>query len=209
MAHGGHATLTTVLKTIALVGFSLAVLVGCSDGNPLREPGTGGATPRPIVLDTEPPTVFEPGSGFALASYAFEPGGQIPPVYTRRDGDDLSPPLAWTGAPAEAVELALVVTDPNASGFVHWVIWGLDPLAAGLDTGQVPADARQALNDFGEIGYAGPAPPEGDDPHLYLFKLLALGRDSLDIEPGGDGYQTLQELEARAIAVTELFAYYP
>lgn len=209
MAHLGHATLTSVRLISAILLATCLAASGCSDGNPLREPGSDGATAEPIVVATDPEPLFETGAGFELASYAFEHAGSIPPVYSRRDGDNVSPPLAWTGAPPEAVELALVVTDPNASGFVHWVIYGLDPLAPGLDTGQVPAEARQALNDFGEIGYGGPAPPVDDAPHLYLFKLLALGEDTLDIEPGGDGYETSQRLEEKAIAVTELFAYYP
>ncbi|MCP3936005.1 MAG: YbhB/YbcL family Raf kinase inhibitor-like protein [Actinomycetia bacterium] len=195
---------------LVVTTFTLVAATACSDGNPLREPGTNGATDTTIVVSAEPQPLFDDSdpSSFELASHAFEHEGTIPPAYSRRDGDNVSPPLAWKGVPAETVELALVMTDPNASGFVHWVIWGIDPFSPGLDTGQVPAEALQATNDFGDIGYAGPAPPDGEPAHLYLFRLFALGESAVDVEAGLDGYETIQLLEAKAIAIAELFAFY-
>ncbi|MGH9259637.1 MAG: YbhB/YbcL family Raf kinase inhibitor-like protein, partial [Acidimicrobiales bacterium] len=60
-----------------------------------------------------------------LRSPAFADGDSIPRRFSC-DGDDVSPPLEWSGAPSSTVELALLVEDPDAPGgtFVHWVLWG-------------------------------------------------------------------------------------
>jgi Raf kinase inhibitor-like YbhB/YbcL family protein len=83
-----------------------------------------------------------------LRSPAFADGDTIPGVYTC-DGDDVSPPLEWSGVPSDAAELAVVVEDPDAPGgtFVHWVLWGLDAGQPGLGQGQAPAGAREGRND--------------------------------------------------------------
>jgi Raf kinase inhibitor-like YbhB/YbcL family protein len=101
-----------------------------------------------------------------LRSPAFADGDTIPGVYTC-DGDDVSPPLGWSGVPADAAELAIVVEDPDAPAgtFVHWVLWRLDPGQAGLGQGQVPAGVPEGRNDFGRVGWGGPCPPRGSDPH--------------------------------------------
>lgn len=120
----------------------------------------------------------------SLRSSAFADGDTIPRVYTC-DGDDVSPPLDWSGVPSGAVELAVVVEDPDAPGgtFVHWVLWGLDAGQGGLAEGRVPAGVRQGRNDFGRVGWGGPCPPKGSDPHRYVFTLLALS-DSLTVKAG-------------------------
>lgn len=186
------------------------LVTSCSgDGTSLREPGTGGATPRPAVVDTVPAGGADIDVAFTLKSPAFQANGSIDPRFTRRDGDDVSPPLEWVNQPTDAVELALVVTDPTADGFVHWVIWGLDPTSTGIAEGQVPPGAVQALNGFGELGWAGPDPPPGDDPHAYLFRLFALREIPVDVVPGGDGRATIDMLEAHAMAIAELVVFYP
>lgn len=194
----------------ALVAGSI-VVAGCAgDGTDLTAPGQDGATAPPIVVAEEellssPPELTD---GFDLTSPAFDPGAAIPPVFTRRDGDNLSPPIAWTNVPAEAVELALVMTDPSADGFVHWVIWGLDPLTVGVARGQVPPGALQASNGFGILGYTGPDPPLEDDAHVYLWRLFALDSTGSDLPDGMDGRAAITELEGRAIAIAELIAFY-
>jgi Raf kinase inhibitor-like YbhB/YbcL family protein len=114
-----------------------------------------------------------------LTSTAFEDGGTIPEKHTRLGGN-VSPPLAWSGVPADAAELVLLVQDPDApSGtFTHWILAGLDPDLDGLDEGEVPDGAVEGSNDFGEDGYDGPQPPVGDPPHRYVFTLIALGEES-------------------------------
>ena len=114
--------------------------------------------------------------GFVLSSTAFQPGGAIPRQHTC-DGEDASPDLTWTGAPDGTRALALVVTDPDARGFVHWIAYDLTGTpSGGLPTGvsTSPDAPPQGTNSFGRIGYGGPCPPSGT--HRYVFELHALDR---------------------------------
>jgi Raf kinase inhibitor-like YbhB/YbcL family protein len=113
-----------------------------------------------------------------LTSPAFADGAAIPRSSTC-DGDNVSPPLRWTGAPAATRSLALLLEDPDApSGtFVHWTLFGLPPMTTSLTEGKAPAVAQQGENSFGNRGYSGPCPPKGDRAHRYVFTLYALRSD--------------------------------
>jgi hypothetical protein len=117
-----------------------------------------------------------------LTSSAFEPGGTIPSKYTC-EGDDLSPPLAFTGVPAGTKSLALIVDDPDAPDpkapkrvWVHWVVYNLPPDSQGLPENAsgagLPAGAVTGINDWKRTSYGGPCPPIGR--HRYFHKLYAL-----------------------------------
>jgi Raf kinase inhibitor-like YbhB/YbcL family protein len=117
-----------------------------------------------------------------LTSPAFPDHGEIPRAHTCQ-GDDLSPALAWSGAPAETRSLALIVDDPDAPDpaapkmtWVHWILYNLPASSTGLPEGvrssELPAGAREGVNDFRRAGYGGPCPPIGR--HRYFFKLFAL-----------------------------------
>jgi hypothetical protein len=128
---------------------------------------------------------------FSLTSTAFSDGGEIPRRLTC-DGEDASPDLDWGGAPDGTTALALVVTDPDARGFVHWIAFDL----TGTPSGGLPAglsaspDAPpQGTNDFGRTGYSGPCPPSG--MHRYVFALYALDRP-LDLA----GAPRIEDVEA-------------
>jgi Raf kinase inhibitor-like YbhB/YbcL family protein len=187
----------------------VAVLASCStDGTSMVQPGSNGATaPTIFVPETVAPMFDESVQTFLVGSQAFESAGTLPIQYTAQ-GTNTSPPLEWGGVPEGTVDLALVMTDPTADGFIHWLIWGLDPLAIRLDPGTVAPEAVQGTNDFGIVGYSGPNPPPGDEPHLYLFRLFALDAPSFDIDPSQDGVSIIEELEARSIGVAEVFAFY-
>jgi Raf kinase inhibitor-like YbhB/YbcL family protein len=110
---------------------------------------------------------------FSLSSTAFNDGGAIPERYTC-DGENVSPDLTWSGAPDGTQSLALIVTDPDARDFVHWLVYGM----TGTPSGGLPAavssspDAPpQGTNSFGKLGYGGPCPP---GEHHYRFVLYAL-----------------------------------
>jgi len=118
---------------------------------------------------------------FTLSSAAFKNGDAIPAKHTC-DGVDVSPPLAWSGAPANTRTYALIVDDPDAPGgtWVHWVLYNLSGKATGLpeslskmDTPVEVPGTLQGRNDFGRNGYGGPCPPPGK-PHRYVFRLFAL-----------------------------------
>ncbi|CAG1011324.1 hypothetical protein RHIZO_03996 [Rhizobiaceae bacterium] len=117
-----------------------------------------------------------------IRSTAFAEGASIPSRHTC-EGADVSPPLAWTGVPAGATSLALVVDDPDAPDpahprmtWVHWVLFNLPASAAGLAEGIAPASLPdgtvQGTNDWRRTGWGGPCPPIGR--HRYFFKLYAL-----------------------------------
>ena len=116
---------------------------------------------------------------FELTSTAFQEGQPIPRESTG-DGQNISPPLKWTDPPSGTKTFALVCIDPDAPRgiFTHWVAFNLPAesreVSAGvLQEGKLSNGTIQGKNDFGKIGYAGPAPPPGK-AHRYFFKLFAL-----------------------------------
>jgi Raf kinase inhibitor-like YbhB/YbcL family protein len=137
-----------------------------------------------------------------LSSEAFAHGEQIPRRHTC-EGEDLSPPLAWSGLPDGTRSAALICDDPDApSGtFTHWVAWGLDPGAGGLAEG-VAAPA-EGLSSFGTPGYRGPCPPPGHGPHRYYFRLFALDA-APEVEPGADRDELERALEGHVLESGEL-----
>jgi Raf kinase inhibitor-like YbhB/YbcL family protein len=129
----------------------------------------------------------------ALESAAFEDGGSIPPRYTA-DGDKISPPLRWRGAPADAAGLVLIVEDPDAptpDPLVHLICWDLPPQMTELPEGELKSPGHAGLdemlgrNAFRQAAWLPPDPPAGHGPHLYVFQLFALGRKlDFDRPPG-------------------------
>jgi Raf kinase inhibitor-like YbhB/YbcL family protein len=118
----------------------------------------------------------------AIKSPAFLHNHPIPERYTC-DGADVSPPLAWSGVPAEAKSLVLIVDDPDAPDpaapqmtYVHWVLYNIPPDVSGLEEGAatdaLPSGAVTGINDWRNKNYGGPCPPTGR--HRYFFKLYAL-----------------------------------
>ncbi|MEW6706889.1 MAG: YbhB/YbcL family Raf kinase inhibitor-like protein [Pseudomonadota bacterium] len=117
-----------------------------------------------------------------IRSPAFAPQAQIPRRHTC-EGDDIAPPLQWSGVPPRAASLVLIVDDPDAPDpaapqrtWVHWVLYNLAPDTTGLPEGgrPLPAGTQQGQNDWHRSGYGGPCPPIGR--HRYFFKLYALDK---------------------------------
>jgi Raf kinase inhibitor-like YbhB/YbcL family protein len=149
---------------------------------------------------------------FALTSPAFAPGAAIPAAYTC-DGADISPPLAWRGAPPATGSFVLVVLDPDAPGgvFHHWAAFDIAPGAAGLaggyGAGRPAAGFREARNDFGAEGYRGPCPPPGP-AHHYHFELFSISRGHLDLTPAADADAVLAAAQPYVIGAAELIGTY-
>jgi Raf kinase inhibitor-like YbhB/YbcL family protein len=144
-----------------------------------------------------------------LTSPAFEPDGAIPSVFTCA-GEEISPPLAWSGLPDQTGSLALRCLDPDAPDgtFTHWLLWDLDPSTGGIGEGRVPPGAREGTNSFGKVGFGGPCPPEGDDAHHYHFELIAL-RQPLDLEVGAGTEEfdaALRDFRIESCELVGLFA---
>ncbi|HEX6238232.1 MAG TPA: YbhB/YbcL family Raf kinase inhibitor-like protein [Acidimicrobiales bacterium] len=177
-----------VAGTATAVIAGLALLAGCADdGRELRPP-----SPDQTTTTATPAGTGDPGGTalLRLTSPALSEGQEVPTRHTCF-GADVSPELAWEGVPAGTAEIAVVVRDPDAGGFVHWVVAGLAPDAAGLDEGTVPAGAVEATNGFGEPGWRGPCPPEGT--HRYDIRVYALA------EPSGIAAETPGDEAAAAI----------
>jgi Raf kinase inhibitor-like YbhB/YbcL family protein len=137
-----------------------------------------------------------------LTSTAFSDGGDIPRKYSC-DGDDVSPPLAWEGVPADAKALVLIVDDPDARGFVHWVAFDIPAATGGLAEGASTSDSslRQGTNSFGKVGWGGPCPPSGT--HHYRFRLLAV-REPLGLAGSPTAEKVLAAAEGQSVAETTL-----
>jgi Raf kinase inhibitor-like YbhB/YbcL family protein len=126
----------------------------------------------------------------SLSSDAFTPSSEIPKKYTC-EGEDISPPLAWKGAPDGTQSFALIVDDPDAPDprapertYVHWVVVDLPADAASIaeaaSGGGLPGNAREGMNDWDRNDWGGPCPPIGR--HRYFFKLYALDTRLDDLE---------------------------
>ena len=151
----------------------------------------------------------------AIRSAAFPDRGEIPRIHTCQ-GQDLSPQLEFSGVPATARTLALVVDDPDAPDpaapkrtYVHWVLYDLPAdtsgLPAGVSVARLPRGTRQGLNDWKRVGYGGPCPPIGR--HRYFFKLYAL--DALLGDLGAvDKAGLLAAMEGHVVARAELVGTY-
>jgi Raf kinase inhibitor-like YbhB/YbcL family protein len=147
-----------------------------------------------------------------VTSTAFQSGATIPREYTG-DGADRSPPLRWSEPPSGTKSLALICEDPDAprGTWVHWVLFNLPAQERGLEEGVPREDvlgngAKQGKNDFGKIGYGGPAPPKGK-PHRYFFKLYALDTP-LDLPAGATKAQLLEVMRGHVLADGQLMGIY-
>jgi Raf kinase inhibitor-like YbhB/YbcL family protein len=151
-----------------------------------------------------------------IRSSAFAEGKPIPRRHTG-DGEDLSPPLAWSDVPPTAQALALIVDDPDAptsEPWVHWVIYKLSATATGLAEGIPPvpepgpaAGGIQGRNSWNSVGYRGPAPPKGHGVHRYYFRLYALDK-AIDLAPGLDKPGLLKAIKGHVIAEATLMGTY-
>lgn len=141
---------------------------------------------------------------FILTSNAFQHGDPIPSKYTC-DGDDLSPPLAWTNPPEGTASFALLVDDPDApvGDWVHWLLYNIPPNAREIPEGGLLG--HSGANSWPKLGYGGPCPPNGT--HRYFFKLYALDTQ-LDLTQDAKKADLLKAMEERILAQAELMGVY-
>ncbi len=146
-----------------------------------------------------------------LTSTAFADQGMIPATYTC-DSRDISPPLAWSGVPAQAKCLALLCDDPDApvGDWVHWVIFNIPANSAGLAEAvptnkTLPDGSIQGRNGWGRQGYGGPCPPGGT--HRYFFTLFALDAP-LGLSPQAGKADLLKAVQGHILAQAQLMGRY-
>ena len=196
--------------TICLFVISACLLL--SSCGPRPRVTTNGPEPIPPQATQVPESNEIQGDehmDFRLTSTAFESSGPIPARYTC-SGDDISPPLQWSGAPKKTVAYALICDDPDAprGTWVHWVAYNIPAdclsLPEAMPTGaslQAPVKLTQGTNSSDKTGYQGPCPPSGT--HRYFFKLYALEKD-VTLKPGATKAELLDQLKNNIIAKTEL-----
>lgn len=144
-------------------------------------------------------------SELELTSPAFADGEPIPEEYGYTERN-VNPPLSIAGVPTETESLVLIIDDPDAkepAGKVwdHWVVWNIDPERTELPSGWDPDRAIEGANDFGEVGYGGPNPP--DSQHTYQFNLHAL-ETPIGLQPESTKAAVEDAMEGHVIAQTTL-----
>jgi Raf kinase inhibitor-like YbhB/YbcL family protein len=159
---------------------------------------------------------------FTLTSTDVHQGQMIPSANVFNgmgcSGNNLSPALAWSGAPAGTKSFAVTMYDPDAptgSGWWHWVVYNIPATAVSLPAGAgdpgktlLPSGATQGNTDFGAAGYGGPCPPPGDKPHHYHITVYALDVDKLAVPASATAAYVGFNLHAHTLAKAELTALY-
>ena len=156
-----------------------------------------------------------PASALEVTSPDVAPGATLPKaqVYSECDGDNVSPALAWSGAPAATRSFVVTLFDPDAQGgWWHWIVYDIPAAANGLPRGvgasALPAGAHMGKNDFGKSAYGGACPPPGSGAHHYRFTVWALGTTGLPVEGATEGEIIGPYLTTHALASATLTAIY-
>ena len=148
-------------------------------------------------------------SQFELQSSEFSSGDEIPKKYGYKN-DNVNPPLTIKGVPPEAKSLTLIMDDPDAQAavgkvWVHWVISNIEPTMTEIPESFTLSNIVEGKNDFGELGYGGPAPP--DKRHTYIFKLYALD-SKLELQKGATKAEVESAMKGHVIEQTTLKGTY-
>src|SRR5690606_19960100 len=154
---------------------------------------------------------------FRLSSPAFGQDEEIPSRHTC-DGEQLSPPLEWSGAPDGTRSFVLIVDDPDAPDpaapqrvWVHWLLYNLPAsttrLAEGASREGLPDHARELRNDGDGIGYTGPCPPIGR--HRYFHRLYAMDAELPQLKEGAKRADLEAAMEGHVLEMAELMGTYP
>jgi len=147
------------------------------------------------------------GARLTVTSETFTDGGTLPreAAFGGCGGDNRSPQLAWTGAPAGTKSFAVTCFDPDAptgSGYWHWLTFNISADTTSLDAGSPSArGSTTGRNDYGESAYGGPCPPPGDGPHGYVFTVYALDVERIDgIDEGVTGASLVFNMRGHVLA---------
>lgn len=149
-------------------------------------------------------------STLKLTSQVFAEGANIPAQYSCK-GQNVNPPLNFSGVPPNAKSLALIVHDPDAvSGdYVHWLMWDIPITTESIVVNSVPTGAVQGQNGSGANKYVGPCPPAGTGVHHYMFELYALDSPLANLSQTTDRDQLVKAMSGHIVdktILTGLFA---
>ena len=159
------------------------------------------------TTEVRAPDAPRSGAAITVTSETFTDGGTLPreAAFGGCGGDNRSPQLAWTGAPAGTKSYAVTCFDPDAptgSGYWHWLTFNVPADTTSLDAGSPSArGSTTGRNDYGESDYGGPCPPPGDGPHRYVFTVYALDVEKIDgIDKGVTGASLVFNMRGHVLA---------
>jgi Raf kinase inhibitor-like YbhB/YbcL family protein len=189
---------------------ALLLVAGCADrGREMREPLDSQTTTTRVPAaagaaeESRPPSLQTGPDGFTVRLDGTTAGGELPAAMSC-EGDEVPPTVLWQNVPDQTAELALSMTDPDAEGFVQWLVVGIDPSLAGMDGADLPPGATALLNSSGEAAFAGPCPP-GGERHDYVFTLYALAEER-SFDPLADPQEVLSDLSGASVGITTVAA---
>jgi Raf kinase inhibitor-like YbhB/YbcL family protein len=165
-----------------------------------------------FAVSTEAGSAAEP---FTLTSPAFKDGDVWPSKYAGADpartnppcpGQNVSPPLAWSNAPAATKSFAIIMLDPdggNGLGVVHWVAYDIPASKTSLAEGEATASPTAWVggkNSAGMDHYFGPCGPLGHALHHYVITMIATDLAPGTLKPGLTRDELVQQLRGHALA---------
>lgn len=192
---------------VGLIGV-LALTACSSDGRDMRPPR---ADQNQSIAETTAPTTAAPVLESSTTEFVLTPtwlAGDTIPTENTCAGLDSPPALEWSGVPADAAALAIVVVDLDANGasgapFVHWILANIAPSVTSLAAAGALDGTFETTNDFGTdaapvVGWRGPCPPAGET-HTYSFEIHALGQ-LLDFPNGSPAADVMAAIDATTVA---------
>lgn len=147
-----------------------------------------------------------------ISSNSLQDGQIVPNQYLYNgfgcEGDNISPHLAWEGAPDGTKSFALTVFDPDAPtdhGWWHWAVVNIPADVHSLEEGasnnnKLPKEALELMTDFHQRKYGGPCPPAKDRPHRYVFTIYALKTEKLALSKTSSAEELKQILKKESLA---------
>lgn len=147
---------------------------------------------------------------FQISSSSLQPGQMVPKHYVYNgmgcDGDNVSPEIAWAGAPEGTKSYAVTVFDPDVpsgNGWWHWAVVNIPEDVKKLEEGAsnegtLPEEAVEVTTDFKDRKYGGPCPPKGK-AHRYKFTVYAMKADHIDVSPRTNAEQLRKILEKECL----------
>jgi Raf kinase inhibitor-like YbhB/YbcL family protein len=160
---------------------------------------------------------------FALTSSAYKDGDVWPAKFAGADpsrtnppcpGQNVSPPLAWSNAPAATKSFAILMFDPdggNGTGASHWVAYGIPPTKTSFAEGEAsstPKDWTGGKNAVGNDHYFGPCGPAGHSLHHYVITVIATDIEPGKLQPGLTRDELVAQLKGHTLAPASIVGRY-
>jgi hypothetical protein len=207
------------IKAFFLIGFFISILILslfllrgdedtwiCRDGQWVKHGNPRDPAPEIGCGTTNQLVDSGKISLMQITSTAFADNENIPPKYTC-DGENINPPLVMSDIPAETKSSVLIINDPDApaGNWIHWILFNIPSNIIAINENEIPAEALQGQNSFGENNYGGPCPPSGT--HKYIFTLYALN-NILDLEEGVSENEVKDAMENHILESSQLIGFY-